>query len=355
MPETAPPDNGANDEEFLAEARALVGDLFAPRAEIYWLDFLLSVSLGWTAFTATVLLPAWSVVQAGTYLVCTFALFRAAIFIHELAHLGSRAMPGFRLVWNLVCGCPLLVPSFSYAGVHNFHHYPNVYGTAADGEYLPFARMRPAAIVGYVALATLLPLLLLLRSLVLTPLSWFIPPLADWVWERASSLTIDFNFRRPHSRHDDPYWRQQELGAWLYATGGITLMILGVLPWQVLVVWYLVLAGIFTVNSLRTLAAHRYRFPGERSLTVMEQFQDSVDVPGHALLTALWAPVGLRYHATHHLFPAMPYHNLAMAYRRLAEGLSDRAWFLKATEPSLWRALRRLLQEAAYNSRTATA
>ncbi len=32
--------------------------------------------------------------------------------------------------------------------------------------------------------------------------------------------------------------------------------------------------------------------------------------PAICSLPALWAPVGLRYHATHHLFMSMPYHNL---------------------------------------------
>jgi fatty acid desaturase len=351
LADTATCNEDPKDVAALEEARALVRDLFTPRAVIYWVDFLLSAGLGWAAFAGVVRLPAWSIAQAGAYLVCIFALFRATIFIHELAHLGPRAMPGFRLVWNLICGCPLLLPSFTYAGVHNFHHYRKIYGTGADGEYLPFAHMRPVAIIGYVLLSALLPLVLLVRSLVLAPLSWFIPPLADWLWEHASSLTIDFNFRRTRSSHDDRYWRLQELGSWLYATTGMTLMLLGVLPWRVLAAWYLVVAGAFTVNSLRTLAAHRYRIVAEQNLTVMEQFQDSVDVPGHPLLTPLWAPVGLRFHATHHLFPAMPYHHLGTAYRRLAEGLSDPTWYLKATEPGLWWALRDLLQEAARSRR----
>jgi fatty acid desaturase len=42
-----------------------------------------------------------------------------------------------------------------------------------------------------------------------------------------------------------------------------------------------------------------------------------VNVPPPALLPVLWAPVGLRYHALHHLLPRVPYHNLAEAHRRL--------------------------------------
>eukprot|EP01035_Chromulina_nebulosa_P007781 gene7781-10516_t len=44
--------------------------------------------------------------------------------------------------------------------------------------------------------------------------------------------------------------------------------------------------------------------------TVTAQYLDSVNVPPPGLLPALWAPVGLRYHALHHLLPSVPYHAL---------------------------------------------
>ena len=41
-------------------------------------------------------------------------------------------------------------------------------------------------------------------------------------------------------------------------------------------------------------------------LTFVEQLLDSVNYPGRALLYVPIMPVGLRYHALHHLFPTMP-------------------------------------------------
>ena len=56
-------------------------------------------------------------------------------------------------------------------------------------------------------------------------------------------------------------------------------------------------------------------------MTVTAQFLDSVNVPPPGYAAEIWAPVGLRYHALHHLMPSMPYHSLPEAHRRLAREL----------------------------------
>lgn len=338
------------DARALAEARALVRDLFTPRAAVYWPDFLFHIVLGWAALVATIWLPPWSWQQALSYSVSVLALYRSVIFIHELSHLRPGALPGFRLAWNVLCGCLLLVPSFTYSGVHNHHHKQNAYGTAADGEYLPFARLSPLAMIGFLLSGLLIPVAVIIRFTFLTPLGWVIPPLARLLWRYASSLTIDFSYSRGSSNRDDRYWRWQEFGAWLWSSLVITAVFLGWLPARVIWVWAAVLIGIFLVNGVRTLVAHRYRFIGQQQLSLMEQFQDSVDVPGQRLITALWAPVGLRFHATHHLFPGMPYHNLHIAHQRLNAALTDKRWYEVATEASLWSALGVIWREALKRS-----
>lgn len=332
----------------LREAHHLVRDLMTPNPWIYWTDFLFHISLGWAAFLTALLSPLFSLWQLGAFVVAVLALYRSAIFVHELAHLKKGSFQNFRLIWNIICGIPFMIPSFTYDGVHNDHHKPDVYGTTADGEYLPFATRKPAEIVVYVLLSFLIPPLLALRFVVLTPLSYLIPPLRKVIWERASSLTIDPTYRRSENAiRNDHNWRRQELGACIFGATIITLVILEVLPYSVLVLWYLTAVTVFILNSLRTLAAHAYRNPGDQKMTLAEQYLDSINIPGNFLITPLWAPVGLRYHATHHLFMSMPYHNLGTAQRRLINGLTDNSQYVKTLRSGLWPALKQIWRESA--------
>ena len=332
----------------LREAHNLVRDLMTPNPWIYWIDFLFHISLGWAAFAIVLLTPPFSLWQISALVVATFAFYRAAIFVHELAHLKKGTFRFFRLIWNLICGIPLLIPSFTYDGVHSDHHKPDVYGTARDGEYIPFATLRPAAMVGYVLLSFIIPVFFIVRFLLLTPLSYLFPPLRKFVWERASSLTIDMNYKREaNAIRNDTRWRLQEFGAFVFITAIVACISLGLLTYKVLVFWYVIAMFIFFMNSLRTLSAHAYRNPPDHRMEFAQQYLDSINVPGHWFITGLWAPVGLRYHATHHLFMSMPYHNLAEAQQRLVNGLRDNTLYLTTVRTGMWNALQRIWAEAS--------
>lgn len=336
----------------LEEARRLVKDLMTPTPRIYWLDFLFSISLAWAAFTLAVLSPYFSPMWWAGYIVSSLMLYRSVLFTHELAHFKKGTFKFFRLIWNILCGGLLLVPSFTYNGVHNDHHKRDVYGTKDDGEYMPFGVQNPLHIIGYMCLIFFLPFLFILRFLILAPISLLVPPLGRLTWQRLSSLTIDLSYRRSlDQRSKLKTWRLQELLAVIYCWSAVLLVLDGILPAKVLVMWYLTSVFMFLLNSLRTLSAHAYTNPGDQKMSVSEQFLDSVDVPGN-FLTALWAPVGLRYHATHHLFPNMPYHNLAIAHKRLKDDLSDNSQYLSASRSSLASALSHLWRDAAISQHT---
>jgi fatty acid desaturase len=331
----------------IERARRIVEDLLVPRAWIYWADFGFHIILGWSAFILSVRLAPFSPLQLIAFVVASLALYRSVLFIHELAHRKPGTFDAFRAVWNLTCGFPLMIPSFLYTRVHNDHHAIRIYGTAADGEYVAFGARSPKLIVLYLLQIVVLPFLFPLRFTVVAPLSHLHPRLRELAWQGFSSLTIDFNYKRPPpSAREGEGWRYQELGAFLYGATFVTLISTGVLPFRTVIVWYCAVLFVFLLNSLRTLAAHAYANSGDQRMNLSSQFHDSVDIPGNPITTPLWAPLGLRYHATHHLFPTMPYHSLGAAYRRLARELPDDAEFLSSTQISLADALNRLWNEA---------
>ena len=334
----------------MAEAKKIVQNLFDPKPWVYWGDFLLFDLLGWTAFVLAVRSPNFSTFQILFLIVGTLALYRAVIFVHELTHLKKGTFQVFHGVWNLLCGFPLMVPSMLYMGVHIDHHKQKLYGTKEDHEYFDFALEKPYRIITFLASMLAAPILFLVRFLVATPLSYILQPLRKPLWELASSLAVGAGFKRPlPDDRERKIWWTQEFLTFGYAAAGMTLMILGILPWKVLIFWYATAVFILFTNGVRTLAAHCYKNPPSHEMTFAEQFLDSIDIPGNPLVTPLWAPVGLRYHATHHLFPGMPYHSLGEAHRRLMKDLPAGNPYPKAMRPSLYAAIVQLWQRAASN------
>ena len=310
----------ADDMAMLRAAAELTRDLNAPKPLIYWLDFLASALLGYGALAVAVTSGVTAIVMLAA-LVAVFALYRAGSFIHELTHIKHSAVPGFRLVWNMLIGVPLLVPSFMYEGLHNLHHARTRYGTVEDPEYLPLARMKPWTVPMFVLVSALAPIALLVRFAVLAPLSMIIPPLRRIVVERYSGLLINPDFRRkPAEGELRRNWIIQETAASIWAIGLIAGVAGGFIPPAGFLIALAIASGTIVLNQVRTLVAHLWDNDGE-VITVTAQFLDSVNVPPPALLPALWAPVGLRYHAIHHLLPGVPYHGLGEAHRRLSAAL----------------------------------
>ena len=60
-------------------------------------------------------------------------------------------------------------------------------------------------------------------------------------------------------------------------------------------------------------------------------------------LTLLFFPFSIRYHALHHLFPSMPYHNLKQAHEHLAAVLPADSPYHLLARPGWWSVARRTL------------
>lgn len=330
----------------IKEARALVANLAGLKRSIYWTDFLLSYGLGWLGFVIAVSSEASVFTQIVGYTAAGIGFYRALLFIHEIAHFRSQ-LGSFWVFWNVLCGVPMAMPSFLYYRSHYVHHNPRVYGTPGDGEYLSFQHKSRWHLVSYLISSFFVPVLLTFRFVVLFPLSIFIPALRKWLIQKASALVIDPDFvcEPPIGRTRIEWWLAESGVAIVWATL-FTLTYLGVLPWKILFAWFVLSGIVSVVNSLRTLAAHRFANESQ-PMSLEEQYLDSVNLtsPKWAWLNSVVAPVGLRFHALHHLFPFIPYYSLAIAHQRLIEGLPLDSAYHVANEPNALTALHRLWKE----------
>lgn len=303
-----------DDKALLRAAAELTRDISVARPEIYWPDMLASALVGYGALAATIVTPSLPVALA-CGAVSVMALYRALLFIHEITHLHRKALRGFRTAWNVLVGIPLLTPSLMYEQVHTIHHSRMRYGTAEDPEYLPLALMKPWTLPVFILVAALAPIAVLARWGLLAPLGLVIPGMRKLAWERFSSLSINPDFRRrpPESEEQRRWFAWQQVGASVWA-----LFVLSTpfwLGWKPLLVALGVTSLVAMFNQLRTLVAHLWENDGDR-LSTTAQYLDSVNVPHW--IAGFWAPVGLRWHATHHLLPSLPYHSLGTAHKRLA-------------------------------------
>lgn len=324
----------------MADARALVADLAARRQWIYWLDLAACLAVGYTAFLLCPVENLLSLPAVACIVVAAFAFYRAVLFVHELVH-AEDDLRWFSVVWHAVCGIPFLTPKFTFE-FHHEHHASRTYGTAEDGEYVTYAsepRWHHRVAVHRAGRAAGLRLPILGAGAA----ELADPAIRPIVLTRASSLMIDADFERPLPPSGTPRsWLVQEIACFVYTATLLVLLMLGAYSPYRLVEAYAVIALALFVNWLRVLVAHRYEGKSER-MTFPEQVLDSIDHPSVPVLGSLWAPVGLRFHAVHHFFPQLPYHQLGEARRRLMAAIPSDAGYWSTEDRSLASSLRRLL------------
>lgn len=328
------------------QAREIVDDLQQRSAFVYWTDFLLSVTCAWALALLFFRAPGWGPLPLLALLGAAILFYRAGTFIHEIVHFRDGELKWFARAWTLGMGIPLLVPWILYRN-HVDHHSVRCYGTPEDGEYLPLASAPRSETVRYLLQVTVLPLMLVVRFGVLGPLSWLNRRLRGGVLTGPNSAGVtNPYYRKRFPQPDEKHLVIVEALCFAWLVMLAVLVARGSIAWTVVLKAYVLMGLAMALNWVRNLAAHGYANRGQR-MSLPEQVADSINITGQTWLTALMFPVGLRYHALHHLFPFLPYHNLGKAHRRLMERLPADSPYRQVNCQSYFAAVARLWRRAS--------
>lgn len=315
-------------------------DYFKVKAYRYWIDFLFSLVFAYTASTVFLLSPLGSITQIAAFPISVFWLYRLGSLVHEVCHLGQHEMRAFKVTWNLLVGVMTFTPSPFFTRHHRDHHSQRFYGTPEDPEYvanvIESGNWRSAIVYGlHVAL---FPVMVFLRFL-LVPLTYLHPRLREFVLERASSLTLNFNYRRKLNAYDR---RSIVVMEWLCFVRAVLIpvtVIIGVAPPSRIPLLYLLGLTTLFLNQMRQLADHHFEGDGSPA-DVEAHVRDSCNFTGQDLLTRLFFPFSIRYHALHHLFPSLPYHNLKSAHNYLTSVLPAASPYRELDQKGWWSVAR---------------
>lgn len=316
-------------------------DFFKVSPIRYWLDFLMSLACAYGSATVYLMAPLASWWQMAAFPLAVFWLYRLGSLVHEVCHLGHHEMRGFKLTWNLLVGVFTLTPSPFFTRHHRDHHSMRMYGTPEDPEYVAnvLERGNWRSGLGYAVLILAYPILVFLRFL-LAPLSFLHPRLRQWVLEHASSLTLNPRYTRKITPVDRQSITAMELLCFLRAAAIPAAVFMAAAPLSRIPLLYLLGLTTLVMNQMRQLADHHFTGDGEVS-SVEAHILDSCNYTGRDPLTRLFFPFAIRFHALHHLFPSLPYHNLEAAHAHLTAALPADSPYHGLEQPGWWSVARR--------------
>jgi fatty acid desaturase len=314
---------------------------------IYWRDMFIGTTVAYGSAGVFLASPAFSMLQIASFIVAVFWLYRAGSLVHEVAHLGGHELTAFKVTWNILVGVPTLTPSTFFTGHHRDHHTQRVYGTPTDPEYVinVFNRGRITQILLYFVVVALFPILVFVRFL-LAPVTFLTPTVRNYVLRRVSSFTFNRHYQRPLSRLNRKVFASLELLCFLRALCIPVAVLLALTPWTRMFQLYFLGAAVVTLNQLRQLADHHFEGDGQ-SLSMGDHIMDSCNYVGRDPITWLFFPMSIQYHALHHLFPSLPYHNLASAHKFLMKTLPASSPYRDLEQPSWWSVARNVFRADA--------
>lgn|SRR5206468_7638291 len=323
--------------------------LFSPNKVRYWLDFGATVAISYAAFAGAVFSSVSAPGFWCCFVVATLATYRGNFFLHEIVHQGPR-LGAFSWAYLLLYGFVHKIPVIAYLP-HLVHHEVSHYGDRNDPEYAEWWANPTAAVRYMLAMAVAGPAWFMLRFGVLSAVvPWLPVAVRAPLYARWSSFALNPKYVRPIALWPRRKTLVEEYGCFCYTAGFVVLSLRGYLPWRALAVWYAMMSAFLVLHFARAIVNHGYgRFHHTTTLEAM--VADARNVTGHPVLSELWAPLAVRYHALHHLFPRLPYHSLPAAHVRLLKALPADHVYRTTNSPSFVSALNRALAHRRWEAR----
>ncbi len=305
----------------------------------FWRDLGISTVLAFGASMIYFQAPAFSLLQLAAFGVAIFWLSRGTALMHEISHLKQTELRSFKVAYNLLFGVASLTPSTFYTWLHRDHHTQKKYGTQQDPEYLTNITSTGtfADATRYALKVLVMPVCVFLRFF-LAPLTFVHPKLRHLVLTRCSSLTVHWGYVRELKNFNAGPFVAVEMLCFLRAAAIPAALLMGGMPWHRVPQLYLLAIGAITINQLRHLADHHYESDGEKTTLAQEVLDSANHTSGKDIMSWLLYPFAVKYHALHHLAPAIPYHNLAAAHNHLVATLPADSPY-HGLEAESWRAI----------------
>ncbi len=318
-------------------------DFFRVSPSRYWIDFLVSLTVAYLAAMVYLSAPLGSWSQLIAFPIAAFWLYRLGSLIHEVCHLGERELPVFKVAWNILAGIMTLTPSPFFTRHHRDHHSRRYYGTPQDPEYVAnvLEGGNATSMAIYTVQVLTFPVIVFLRFL-LAPLSFIHPAIREWTLRHASALTFNYRYERHLTAADRRAILAVEIPCFLRALLIPLLVVLGLNPWTRIPLLYLLATATVLLNQFRQLADHHFDVDDGR-VDMEAHILDSCNFTTRDPLTLLLFPFSIRYHALHHLFPSLPYHNLEAAHEHLTAVLPGDSPYHSLARPGWWSVARRTL------------
>jgi fatty acid desaturase len=296
--------------------RRLLAEFHDVRPVLFWRDLILNALIGYSALAFTIYRP-----NVISLVIATIFIYRGCTLLHEVSHLAKK-IKGYRIAYNILFGWAFSYPAYIF-DTHLFHHGKKTYGTDSDPEYKFIPRFDHATFLRPIVVAVILPLFQWYRFGILPLIEHFMSKEKKRnLYQTLSALVFSMEYRRKikDEQKDLRNMVLNDLATASVKVITVGLIVAGILPLHTLVVWYLVTAFASVLNMYRALLNHLYTNESNQPLSWQEHLNDTTTIePG--LITNIVCANGLNYHAIHHLFPELPYTNLAAAHQKLMKEL----------------------------------